>query len=53
MARRSSWRPRFLINDQVAWQLAEDLGEIGLGVDVLSRQGEAQVEFSNLEVHAP
>jgi hypothetical protein len=45
----------FLINDQVVWQLTEDMapGEIGLGVDVRSKQGEAQVEFTNLEVRAP
>jgi hypothetical protein len=45
----------FLINDQVVWQLTEDMapGEIGLGVDVRSKQGEAQVEFTDLQVHAP
>ncbi len=45
----------FLINDQVVWQLSEDTvpGEIGLGVDVRSKQNEAQVEFTNLEVHTP
>ena len=45
----------FLINDQVVWQLAEDMtpGEIGLGVDVRSKRDEAQVEFTDLEVHAP
>jgi len=45
----------FLINDQVVWQLTEDMapGEIGLGVDVRSKQSEAQVEFTNLEVRAP
>jgi len=45
----------FLINDQVVWQVTEDTapGEIGLGVDVRSKQSEAQVEFTNLEVRAP
>ena len=45
----------FLINDQVVWQLTEDMapGEIGLGVDVRSKQDEAQVEFTDLQVHAP
>jgi hypothetical protein len=45
----------FLINDQVVWQLTEDMapGEIGLGVDVRSKQGEAQVEFTDLQVHTP
>jgi len=45
----------FLINDQVVWQLTEDMapGDIGLGVDVRSKQGEAQVEFTDLQVHAP
>jgi ribosomal protein L7/L12 len=45
----------FLINDQVVWQLVEDMapGEIGLGVDVRSKRGEAQVEFTDLQVHAP
>jgi len=45
----------FLINDQVVWQLTEDMapGEIGLGVDVRSKQDEAQAEFTDLQVHAP
>jgi hypothetical protein len=45
----------FLINDQAAWQMTEDMapGEIGVGVDVRSKQGEAQVEFSDLQVRAP
>jgi ribosomal protein L7/L12 len=45
----------FQINDQVVWQLTEDMapGEIGLGVDVRSKQGEAQVEFTDLQVRAP
>ena len=46
----------FQINDQVVWYLSDDSldpGEIGLGVDALSKGGEAQVEFTNYEVHAP
>jgi hypothetical protein len=48
----------FQINDQVVWYLSDDslrvrAGEIGLGVDVMSTGGEAQVEFDNFEVHAP
>lgn len=45
----------FLINDQAVWQLTEDMapGDIGLGVDVVSKQDEAQVEFTGFEVHAP
>ena len=45
----------FQINDQVVWQLTEDVapGEIGLGVDVRSKQGEAQVEFTDLQVRGP
>lgn len=45
----------FLINDQVVWQLAEEMapGEIGLGVDVRTERGEAQVEFTDLQVRAP
>jgi ribosomal protein L7/L12 len=45
----------FLINDQVVWQLTEDMapGEIGLGVDVRTKRDEAQVEFTDLQVRAP
>jgi len=45
----------FLINDQMVWQLTEDMapGEIGLGVDVRAERGEAQVEFTDLQVRAP
>ena len=46
----------FQINDQVVWYLSDDSldpGEIGLGVDALSKGGESQVEFANFEVHAP
>jgi len=45
----------FQINDQVVWYLSDDSldpGEIGLGVDALSKGGEAQVEFTDFEVHA-
>jgi hypothetical protein len=45
----------FSINDQVVWQLKEDMGpgNFGIGVDVVDKQGEAQVEFANFEVRAP
>ena len=43
----------FLINDQVVWQLTEDMapGEIGLGVDVRSKQGRGASRVHR--VHAP
>ena len=46
----------FEINDQVVWQLTDDSldpGQIGLGVDALSKGGKASVAFDNFEVHAP
>jgi hypothetical protein len=45
----------YLINDQVVWELNEDMapGSIGLGVDIISKVGEAQVEFTDYEVRAP
>jgi hypothetical protein len=45
----------FSINDQVVWLLTEDMapGNFGIGVDVINKQGEAQVEFANFEVRAP
>ena len=45
----------FQINDQVVWQLNEDIaaGDIGLGVDTPTRHGVSQVEFTNFEIRAP
>ncbi len=45
----------FLINDQAVWQINMDptQGEVGLGVDVMVTGPTAQVEFSDLDVHAP
>lgn len=45
----------FLINDQVVGQMNAQLdpGQIGLGVDALSRADQAQVQFSDLEITAP
>jgi hypothetical protein len=46
----------FEINGQAVYALSDDSlphGEIGLGVDVMSADGEARVEFANFEVRAP
>jgi hypothetical protein len=45
----------FLINGQQVAQMSADIdpGQIGLGVDAARRASEAQVEFSEFEVHAP
>jgi hypothetical protein len=45
----------FLINDQVVAQLTEDMaqGDTGLGVDVLSKGDQAQVEFTDFTIQAP
>lgn len=45
----------FLINDQVVGQMNAELdaGQIGLGVDALNGQEQAQVKFSDFEVDAP
>ena len=45
----------FLINGQQVAQLSAEIdpGKIGLGVDAGRRASEAQVEFSEFEVHAP
>lgn len=45
----------FLINGQQVGMMTADIapGQIGLGVDAGRRASEAQVEFSEFEVHAP
>ena len=45
----------FLINDQIVAQLTEDMaqGDTGLGVDVLSKGGQAQVGFTDFVIQAP
>lgn len=45
----------FLINDQVVGQMNAQLdpGQIGLGVDALSKADQAQVKFSDFEIAAP
>ncbi len=44
-----------LINDQTVGLLHADIapGQIGLGIDAGAKASEAQVEFSELEIHAP
>ncbi len=45
----------FLVNDQLVGQMNADLkpGQIGLGIDALTKSGEAQVDFSDFQVNAP
>ncbi len=45
----------FLVNGQQVAQMTADIdpGQIGLGVDSARRASEAQVEFSDFEIHAP
>jgi ribosomal protein L7/L12 len=45
----------YLINDQVVWSLSEDMapGAIGLGVDIVNKQDQSQVAFTNFEIHGP
>ncbi len=45
----------FLLNDQVVGQYTADLapGQIGLGIDTLTRAAEAQVDFSDFQINAP
>ena len=45
----------FEINDQPVWRLSEDFppGEIGLGVEVMVKEAEAQAAFTDFEVDAP
>ena len=45
----------FLINGQAVSQFNADFdpGQVGLGVDAITRAPQAGVDFSNLEIHAP
>ena len=45
----------FLVNDQLVGQMNADFtpGQIGLGIDALTKSGDAQVDFSDFQVNAP
>src|SRR5262249_37085588 len=45
----------FLVNDQVVAQMNADIdaGQIGLGIDTLTKASEAQVDFDDLQINAP
>jgi hypothetical protein len=45
----------FEVNDQVVWQLTQDLpkGDFGLGVDAKDQGDPVSVEFTDFEVHVP
>lgn len=45
----------FLINDHIVGQMNAELdpGQVGLGVDALTSQGETKIRFSDFEVDAP
>jgi hypothetical protein len=45
----------FQVNDEVVWQVSQDLpkGDFGLGVDAKDQGDAVSVEFTEYEVHAP
>ena len=45
----------FEVNDQVVWQLSQDVpeGDFGMGADAKDKGDSVSVEFTEFEVHAP